>query len=164
MELTQERLKELFKYDPNTGLFVRIKKTSPSTNVGDIAGYVGHHGYILMRIDNVMHYAHRLAFLYMNGSLPEKHVDHINGVEGDNRFSNLRECSHSENMQNKRKYSNGKTSQINGVSKESNGIYWGAQIWKDGMHLSKRFLTEIDAANWRKEMKKKIHTFNPVDR
>jgi hypothetical protein len=53
-----------------------------------------------MVVDGYKSYAHRLAFLYMTGSLPPADVDHVNGVRNDNRWSNLRLATRSQNMWN----------------------------------------------------------------
>ena len=45
------------------------------------------------------HTAHRLAYFLEYGSFPIE-MDHINGVRHDNRWSNIRPCTHAENMQN----------------------------------------------------------------
>lgn len=63
--ITQEKLKEILKYDQKTGDFIRIKKTSKPSIVGSIAGTKGKNGYIQMGINKKRYYAHRLAFLYM---------------------------------------------------------------------------------------------------
>ncbi len=44
---------------------------------------------------------HRLAFLYMTGEWPEKDIDHINGDTSDNRWCNLRDVAHQENLGNR---------------------------------------------------------------
>jgi hypothetical protein len=48
------------------------------------------YGYIQIMIDKKLIFAHRLAFLYMDGALPpaDKCVDHINGNPKDNRWDN----------------------------------------------------------------------------
>lgn len=103
--LTQEFLKEHFHYNPDSGLFVRLKLTSSASRakIGDIAGCKYSDGYIYMKINSKHHKAHRLAFLYMHGKMPEHTVDHINGIKDDNRFCNLRKATKSENTQNQRR-------------------------------------------------------------
>ena len=82
------------KYDPDTGHFTRN---------GRRAGYVNRAlGYVLISVGNKPVYAHRLAFAIMAGRSPAE-VDHVNGDKSDNRWSNLREASHQENMCNSRK-------------------------------------------------------------
>jgi len=99
--LTQNRLKELLEYNPETGLFIRKKTTASNAQVGNIAGFLNKHtGYKSIHIDGKEYYCHRLAFLYMNGFLPEKQVDHINRIKDDNRWINLRNATSTENLQN----------------------------------------------------------------
>lgn len=97
--ITQERLKELLEYDPETGIFIWIKRTSNRVKVGDIAG-VPSHGYVRISVDGKTYAAHRLAFLYMIGKFPKHEGDHENTVRNDNRWENLRDLPHSVNVQN----------------------------------------------------------------
>lgn len=62
---------------------------------------------------------------------PERHmfVDHINGDPTDNRLKNLRECTHSENMRNRKTLSGGK---YKGIYYCKNKGMWKAQIKKNG--------------------------------
>lgn len=92
--LTQEELKAQLSYSPETGLFSRIGK--PNHKVGVRT----EHGYIIIQVDRVSYRAHRLAWLYMTGHLPEEQIDHINGIRDDNRFANLRLASANENQWN----------------------------------------------------------------
>lgn len=45
------------------------------------------------------HSAHRIIWRWRTGLIPNS-IDHINGDRSDNRISNLRSVSHSENMRN----------------------------------------------------------------
>lgn len=126
--LTQERLKELLEYNPDTGVFVWIDKRNGAVNVGDIAGHVEidrrRGTYIRITIDHIKHSAHRLAFLYMTRLIPNE-IDHINRDGTDNRWSNLRDTCRVSNNRNKgRKNSN--KSGITGV--RSRGTRWIAEI------------------------------------
>jgi|SRR6516164_945273 hypothetical protein len=97
--LTQERIKELFSYDPETGLFTRLIDRSHNAKKGDIVGS-NSRGYLVIYVDGRLYFAHRLAWLYMIGSFPVYTIDHINGDKKDNRFSNLRDIPNSINTQN----------------------------------------------------------------
>ncbi|WKV24405.1 hypothetical protein [Escherichia phage SUT_E1620] len=101
--ITQERLKELLIYDPETGLFYRRLK---SGRIKPINNKPNNYGYIQIRVGNgYRELAHRLAFLYMEGYIPE-FVDHINRIRDDNRWSNLRDSSRQENNRNRAATSN----------------------------------------------------------
>lgn len=101
--LTQEKLREVLEYSPETGIFTWKVRLAHRIKVGDVAGHRNSvHGYIYIIINNKGYGAHRLAFLYMEGYLPENDVDHINGIRDDNRWKNLRHASRSCNLQNRR--------------------------------------------------------------
>ncbi len=87
-ELTQERLKELLNYDPETGVFTwRVNKCQ--AKAGDIAGCRNSNGHISITIDQNHYYGHQLAWLFVFGYI-EKQIDHENRNAGDNRICNLR--------------------------------------------------------------------------
>lgn len=97
--VTQERLKQLFHYDPETGVFIR-RVTHGNQVKGKIAGSMNH-GYICIGVDMDEYPAHRLAWLYMTGEWPEYQLDHADYDRSNNRFANLREATHSENGHNR---------------------------------------------------------------
>lgn len=98
--LTQERLKELLNYDPETGVFTRLIRSSNRGKVGDVAGSMNGNGYLAANIDRSSYKMHRVAFLYMTGAWPVKEVDHINGIRHDNKWNNLRQVTRAQNLQN----------------------------------------------------------------
>jgi hypothetical protein len=100
-ELSAERLRSLLHYDPITGIFTWVSKTSPYSPapIGSRAGYVKK-GYLYIKIDHRHIYAHRLAFLYMTGIWPEDFIDRKGGNKQNNSWCNLREASHGSNVAN----------------------------------------------------------------
>lgn len=98
--LTHDRVRELLHYDQETGVFTWRAKAARQTIVGSVAGCITGAGYIVIRIDGNLHYAHRLAWLWQKGCHPESLLDHINRDKTDNRILNLREANHQENMWN----------------------------------------------------------------
>lgn len=130
MNLTLERLKELLHYDPETGAFTRLVQTCSRIRVGDVAGCLHKTTrYLVINVCGVKYLAHRLAWFYMNGVWPDLDIDHENTIKSDNKWKNLREVTHSVNMQNQRKaHSNNKTG-LQGVI--PNGKYFQAQIGLD---------------------------------
>lgn len=125
LALTQERLKHLLHYNPDTGVFTWVQRASKSVRVGNSAGSKNKSGYIDIRIDKSLHKAHRLAWLYIYGVWPNGKIDHINNVKTDNRICNLREASNNENGWNVGKPSTN-TSGVKGVSWDAEKNKWKA--------------------------------------
>lgn len=155
--LTQKRLKELLRYDAETGTFTRIVSTSNNAKAGAIAGTIGMYGYRIISIDGFLWKAHRLAFLYVYGTFPDKHIDHINGVRHDNRIANLRTVTVSGNNQNHRGPRKDNVLKVLGVSKHGNRYV--ARIAAGGVKYVIGSFETIDLARDAYiEEKRRIHT------
>lgn len=94
-----EELRECFEYEPDTGFLRRIKFTHWLQKEYPMAS--SSKGYWQMRWKGRVEKVHRLVWFWHHGIWPAW-LDHINGDRKDNRIENLRECSASENAQNKK--------------------------------------------------------------
>lgn len=148
--MTQEKLKEILKYSKESGVFIWKISKAKRIKIGDFAGCVNKKGYIVIRIDNKIYFAHRLAWLYVYGEMPKEQIDHKNQQKDDNRIDNLREASCAENNKNKPMQINN-TSGVMGVSWHNKCKRWQAYIAIDGvqLHLG-TFVKFSDAVDARK--------------
>ncbi len=161
--LTQSRLKYLLDYDQTSGVFTRAVKTSNRVAVGDIAGCVKKDGYRYIRLDSAAYLAHRLAWLYVYGSFPIGMIDHRNMVRSDNRISNLREASDSENVMNRPVQANN-VSGCTGVYQDKRDLKWQAEIKSKGVkYCLGRFFTREEAVSAYSAAARILHKefFNP---
>lgn len=161
-ELTAERLRDLLKYDPDTGEFVWKVDRNHLAKAGDIAGYIDQRqGYRKVMVLGREYAAHRLAFLYMTGAWPVADVDHINGITDDNRFANLRDVTTAENIQNQKRARSDSTSGLLGA-KRAQGK-WQAAITANGkyIHLG-TFETAEEAHLAYIEGKRRFHRTNTL--
>jgi len=117
---TQEFVKSVFDYNSETGIFIWKVRRSQSTKAGSVAGTKDSFGHIQIRIGEKQNNtrrkvcAHQLAWLYFYGEWPKFPIDHINGNPSDNRITNLRYATTSQNNSNARLYTNN-SSGIKGV-------------------------------------------------
>jgi hypothetical protein len=102
-KLTAHRLREVLKYDRNTGVFRWRMSLAKRVKIGDVAGCARQDGYRLIRVDGRLYLASRLAWLYMHDCWPKNEIDHKNTIRGDDRLQNLRDVTHAENKQNSRR-------------------------------------------------------------
>lgn len=163
MELiTADRLREILKYNDDTGEFFWVQPSGPRVKVGSFAGY-NCGGYIRIGIDRRPYLAHRLAWLYVYGEWPAGEIDHVNRVKSDNRIANLRALSHAENNQNKARQKNN-TSGKKGVSWNKNRGRWHVRIMLNGESRHVGYFEKIEAADAAyKNIAKEIHDFHPKE-
>lgn len=126
-KLSQERLKQLLRYDEATGEFTWLVSKGSRATKGSMAGSDDGQGYMHIAIDGRYYRSHRLAWLYCFGQWPVGQVDHVNHKRDDNRLANLREVSHSENQRNSSLCRNN-TSGHQGISFEKSRQRWRVQV------------------------------------
>jgi hypothetical protein len=128
--ITAAKLREVLHYDPETGVFTWLVNISLKVKAGDIAGSDHGGGYIEIGIFDRSYLAHRLAWLYTHRQLPRK-VDHKDGNKKNNRIRNLRKCTSTQNVAN-RKISKTNKSGFKGVSWSKSNGRWVAFIGVEG--------------------------------
>jgi len=156
--LTQERLKSLIHYNPETGVFTWLVRRGGKALAGSVAGSITDQGYVLIRVDRHNWKAHRLAWLYMTGEQPPRLLDHKNCNRIDNRWSNIRRMDPSGNSQNVRAANRDSWTGYLGVTVDKRNGRYVAQIVKDGKnHYIGRFSTAEEAHAAYLEVKRVLH-------
>lgn len=132
--LTQEILREHFRYEPETGHLFWAKPDSKNRrNLIDPIGFRDKDGYLVTCTSlggKPKNYrVHRLVWVYVHGQITN-HIDHINGIRDDNRLCNLREVTHQQNMMNRVRHKS--KSAFRGIYAYGNKRGWVAQISVNG--------------------------------
>ena len=92
------RWHELFTYDPETGeLWWKVRRSN-RVDMSRRAGSQNADGYWQFRYNGGVYYQHRVIWEMVHGYKPSE-IDHIDQDKSNNKLANLRECTHSENMQ-----------------------------------------------------------------
>lgn len=137
--LPVKELNRLFRYEPDTGkLFWRGRPRSDFANeqatktwnirfANTQAGSVSHRGYRMVNVAGKLFCVHRVVYAMYHGEHPEGQIDHWNGARDDNRISNLRDVSQSQNNKNT-KMSPRNTSGVTGVHWDKSTGKWMALI------------------------------------
>lgn len=132
-KITAKRLREVLAYDKRTGLFTWLVTLNHRGRAGFVAGHIRSDGYRVIGIDGQTYLAHRLAWLYVAGEWPEHEIDHRNNTPGDDRWTNLRDATRSQNKANVRP-PRSNTSGFKGVTWNKKDRRWRAQIKVGGKH------------------------------
>ncbi len=165
--ISADYAKEALDYNPETGDLVwrerplshfrstQAWRVSRSKSPGRVAGRKNTGGHIQIRLNGRHYMAHRIAWLIYHGSWQELQIDHKNGIPHDNRISNLRLSTQSQNSANK-KTSITSSSGVLGVNWHKASGKWVAQIKVEQrvVYLGV-FHTIAEAAEARKAAEKK---------
>jgi hypothetical protein len=146
--ITQQEIKEILFYDPETGNFqwIERKKGRRLYSVGTITN----HGYLHIAIGGQRYLGHILAWIYVYGAAPTMGLDHINRNKLDNRITNLRLATSAENMANQN-VRNDNTSGQSGVTWDKQKNKWKVQIGPAKSRVQKHFANYNDAVVFAKQ-------------
>jgi hypothetical protein len=164
--LSPTLIRELFCYDPETGVLTNRISRAQTAPAGAIAGTDTGIGYLAVKLFGITYKVHRIAWVYVYGEWPPAGLDHINGNRSDNRIENLRLATQAENNQNFTQLRKRKTSQFQGVywckpcgNKRGR---WRAMIGVNGKKMNLgSFQFESEAVEAYKLAKQRLHTFCP---
>ena len=162
MDLRQDELNSMLKYDPLSGI-LRWREGRSNMVKGSIAGGSHKSGYKIVGIESKTYKAHRVIWIMLFGQIPNKfYIDHINGKKHDNRLENLRLATNSQNQQNRSAPKNS-TSGYRGVTWHKAVNKWMARICYQGQRKTIGFFdTAEDAYEAYKKEAKKL--FTHIDR
>lgn len=149
--VTQSYLKTLMEYNPVTGDFTRKINWGGSGKPGDVVGKSStkSNTYKRVAIKGQTYYLHRLAFLYMEGVIPDE-VDHKDRDRSNNKWENLINTTRIGNSKNKSKLSTN-TSEHTGVVWIVDNSTWQAKITVEGKVLTQNFKTKAEAIEKRRQ-------------
>lgn len=135
---------EYLRYNETKGEFTWIKRPNKNIHLHTRAGTKNSAGYRVISLFGKRYLEHRLAWFYVHGEMPKHEIDHINQIRDDNRISNLRQVTHSENQRNKTR----KDSRVDEI-----GIWWCrrrkryiAEITLNGKKVYQKSFKDIDEA------------------
>lgn len=144
--LSHAELLRLLHYDPETGIFTWRVRAAQRVHIGDVAGSLNRGtGYRSIALNGNRFLEHRLAWLYMTGEWPKNQVDHKNLKRDDNRWSNLRAATGSQNKGNQRKQKDHRGNHKGAYIDARGGRHFSKIIHNGVRHYLGRFDSEIEA-------------------
>lgn len=103
-------LRSILHYDPETGFFSWILSRPGIRPANGRAGSVcGKDGRRDIQVDKARYYEHRLAWFWMTGEWPPHEIDHRDTNAANNRWSNLRLATRSQNGGNTKPHRGNRT-------------------------------------------------------
>ena len=159
--LTQEQAKELFSYDPEEGI-LRWRKLPNKRCKSLIAGYRKQDNsramaYWVVMVNYKNYKVHQIIWVYMTGKWPDRLIDHEDLNGENNKWSNLRLATQSQNMMNVGLRITNKTG-VKGVSLDSRGNKFRARITLDRVSIELGHFNTLEEAKTAREIaSKKYH-------
>lgn len=160
--LTADRLKELFSYSPETGLFTRRVRVG-QTGYAGVVMPPSDKGYVRFPVDGCHYFAHRLAWLYMTEEWPAHEVDHEDRDRSNNRWKNLRAATPKQNRENIGEQRNN-TSGHRGIHWLKATSKWCARISHHGRRIALGcYLDKAEAIEVRDLAETMLFTHSPLE-
>lgn len=126
-----ETIRNEFAYCPETGALWRTK-AKRGVRAGLLQPRPNREGYLRATVHKRLCYLHHIAWVLMTGAWPLKPLDHVNGKRADNRWSNLREATPSQNSMNTKLYARNRSG-YRGVSWHEPSGKWRAEVAAKGV-------------------------------
>ena len=151
---SHEDFLEHFRYDPDSGVLYRIKRTGNNWKPGPVTPSRNDR-YVGFRFRGQICRVHRAAFFYMTGKWPEGEVDHIDLDPFNNRWDNLRSASRSQNGFNK-------GAQVRNITGHKNVFItphgtFQVRISAFGDEITKTFKSEEEAISFARKVRSALH-------
>jgi hypothetical protein len=130
-EVDIAELRRVLSYNPDTGVFTWKVNRNGYVKKGARAGNLEPNGHRRIGIFGTKILEHRLAWALVKGSWPSTLVDHRDGRRDNNRFSNLRIATLSQNRANSKK-----TKSRSGFR----GVYWNNKCkkWQAAIRIDRK--------------------------
>lgn len=150
VDIDRVQAERFLSYSPETGAFTRLSVGSKrhAANVGKPCGHLNKAlGYVTIHLCGRNHFAHRLAWIMVHGSIPSGYmIDHANRDKSDNRICNLRLATHADNLRNSKTRPDN-TSGVKGVHYDRARGKWKVSV---GRRCVGRFETMAEAIDARR--------------
>lgn len=146
-DLTQDLIAKVLRYDSTTGVLfwttnVHSKRAIPNSRAGSLVRTTGYRNITLF---GRSYLEHHLIWFICKGVWPNGQLDHIDQVRDNNRISNLREVTVSENARNRSRRKNTTTGEA-GIWYNRKTRKYVAEITLNGKKVYQKSFDDPDEA------------------
>lgn len=170
--ISPEELRKLLRYDAETGALTWLPRPATmfrtardcrawNTRYSNKPAMTSDNGigYRVGKIGRRLYCAHRVAWTIIHGRWPDGQIDHMNGIRSDNRLTNLREVTASENAKNTSMRAANKSGHT-GVFWDRRKGKWSASMRSNGKSYFLGYFTEIEDAVAARSLAESGHGFH----